>query len=233
MVPHHTTAHIDRQHPRVPRGVCGMRGHLGGRKTLPRPVGEHQDAGAGTRHDRREPLGTQSPDELVGLDHRLGAVRLVELVLGGREQQVRALRESRDEQRRTREIEDRVFARDLQRVEPRATEVDIVKSGTNTSGATPRCTSSFLCCGPCSSTQAIVRPPNRAGATLSGWPSSSVARRSSASAPISTSPARRPFAARSPDTTAAPDEPIPRPCGIALTASRRTPGIVRPNASYA
>ena len=49
----------------------------------------------------------------------------------------------------------------------------------------------------------------------------------------STSPASRPFAASRPATTAAPDDPMPRPCGIVLCASRRMPGISRPTASNA
>ncbi len=85
----------------------------------------------------------------------------------------------------------------------RASAVDMVATGTRTSGETPRCTASFLCCGPWPSTHAMVRPATSAGATLSGWPSISVARRRSASASISTVPARRPWAAMMPDTMAA------------------------------
>ena len=50
----------------------------------------------------------------------------------------------------------------------RARAVDMVVSGTTTSGETPRCTMSFLYWGPSAVIHAMVSPPNRAGATLSG-----------------------------------------------------------------
>ena len=113
----------------------------------------------------------------------------------------------------------------------RASAVDMTCSGTSTSGETPRCTISFLKRGPSGVTQAIVRPPKSAGATLSGWPSMSFASASSAWASSSTTPSSRPLAAMMPETMAAPDEPMPRPCGMLLRATRFSPGSATPTDS--
>ncbi len=104
--------------------------------------------------------------------------------------------------------------------------------------------------GPSAGVQESVSPPSRQAATLSGWPSSSVASAStasssSASAPPSTARGRR----RRPATIAAAEEPSPRPCGMrfaqttsqparlaaerveARPAGRGRPGAARPRAA--
>ena len=78
-----------------------------------------------------------------------------------------------------------------------------------------------------SSRQASVAPPSTAGAALSGWPSICVARSSTTSSDSASGSAISPRAATMPATTAAADEPSPRPCGIRLWHTRCRPGLRR------
>ena len=85
------------------------------------------------------------------------------------------------------------------------------------------------------SVQASVSPPSRQAATLSGWPSISVASASSAaSSSRSSPPTASARAATSPATIAAADEPSPRPCGMRLAQRQRAGrGGCPPSASKA
>src|SRR5712691_2182116 len=72
-----------------------------------------------------------------------------------------------------------------------------------------------------------LAPPNTAGATLSGWPSSSL--QSSASAAASSFSSSRAVAAAAPATVAAAEEPSPRATGMSESADRaRPPGTCCP-----
>ena len=81
------------------------------------------------------------------------------------------------------------------------------------------------------STQATVAPPNTAGATLSGWPSKSVARAKIRSSLRASGSAMRPRASMSPATAALADEPMPPPWGIRLTQRISKPACGAPTAS--
>ena len=75
------------------------------------------------------------------------------------------------------------------------------------------------------SVQAMVSPPSRHGATLSGWPSRSAGQRQHAGVVAALrrrrGPARGPAARRR--TIAAADEPSPRPCGMRLAQCSSSP----------
>src|SRR3569833_3649634 len=117
---------------------------------------------------------------------------------------------------------------------PRARSVARRASGTSATGRTPGVTFSLVSRGPEGVCQAIVRPPARHGATLSGWPSIRVASARTSSA-VNFSPSGcRARAARMPATVAAEEEPSPRACGMRLTQRIRSPGAaVPPMSPYA
>ena len=68
-----------------------------------------------------------------------------------------------------------------------------------------------------------VTPPVIAGAALSGCPSISVARSRTAWSSSASGSASSPRASSRPATTAAAEEPSPRPCGIRFVQCMRTP----------
>ena len=122
-----------------------------------------------------------------------------------------ARRERGDKQRGAPDVEHRVFERHLLRQQPaRALAVAISFSGTHTTTARSRPSGTRTLRPPATATA----PPAIDAATLSAWPSSSVAsRRSSRCAVWSGRPACT-RAAASPPTRAAPENPSPRPLGM-------------------
>ena len=132
---------------------------------------EHQHGRAGTRDDRGDTRRRASVvDQRDRLRHRRRAVRLVQPVLRRRQQQVGPLRQRRDEQRRAPGVGAR--RRDAGRrsgSSPRATSVDSGVGGTNTDRDHVGCDVEPDGCGAVRrSDQAIVKPPSRQAATLSG-----------------------------------------------------------------
>ena len=155
-----------------------------------------------------------------------GPVRLVQPVLGGREQQRRLGRERVHEQRGPRPALRAASAcGTVSGSSSRALAVEEVVLGTNTTGRSPGATGSRTAwAGPSAGVQARVSPPSRQAATLSGCPSSSAARPSSASSSrVSSPPSTSARAAIRPATIAAADEPRPRPCGIRFAQTTSQP----------
>ena len=98
-------------------------------------------------------------------------------------------------------------------------------AGTKTSARTRGSTAEGTAYHSPASRPQITKPPSRAGATLSGWPSRSAASRSrDASSSSSWPPATRARASATPATIAADDDPRPRLCGMTLRHVRRSPG---------
>ena len=102
---HCSTTEIDGQHERPPGGLGVSFQQRRGGQTLCRVAPEHEQAGSGAGHDRGQAVLSEQTDEHVGLGHRARAVRLVQTVLGRGEQQLRALDQRGDEQRRARHVE--------------------------------------------------------------------------------------------------------------------------------
>ena len=100
---------------------------------------------------------------------------------------------------------------------PRAAAVGIRRSGTRRAGRRSGCGSS-RCTE--SSSSAIVKPPNTAAATLSGWPSISAANANTEIGSASIPRSSRADAATTPATVAAADEPSPRSSGIRFRPRR-------------
>ena len=87
---------------------------------------------------------------------------------------------------------------------------------------------------PPASVQAMVKPPSTAGATLSGWPSISVASRITQSVPAAADSAGASApASRIPATIAAADEPRPLPWGMVFLQVSRMPGGSTPRSANA
>ena len=110
----------------------------------------------------------------------------------------------------------------------RALDVDTDVDGINAialmRGSTSTCTDSatlWLCCSSC---QAIVAPPKIAAATLSGWPSISLAKFNISSLLIRSLPPKTSArASDKPPTIALADDPRPRVCGITFKARSAIP----------
>ena len=118
---------------------------------------------------------------------------------------------------------------------PRATSVDSDSGGTNSAAPTRSSTGAPTAYHSSrSSRPEMTKPPCSAGATLSGWPSSSMASSSSAaSSRSSRPPSTSARASTSPPTMAAEDEPRPRACGMALWQLSRSPVGCPPRTSKA
>ena len=107
--------------------------------------------------------------------------------------------------------------------------VDDACEAVNSTARTSGCTSSRTADGiPPGWIQASVKPPSRAGATLSGWPSISVANCSNRSCVSSwPPPGSNPRPNSRPPTIAAAEDPCPPPCGMALRQRNQTGGKSR------
>src|SRR6266699_1882191 len=103
----------------------------------------------------------------------------------------------------------------------RARCVSTVNSGTANTSASDGCSGNGVTTRPSVSRSTRFAPPNTAGATLSGWPSSSLA--SSARAGASSLSPSSPTAAAAPATVAAAEEPSPRATGMSESAVRARP----------
>src|SRR5947208_13349371 len=103
----------------------------------------------------------------------------------------------------------------------RARFVSTVNSGTANTSASDGCIGNGVTTRPSGSRSTRLAPPNRAGGTLSGWPSSSLA--SSARAGASSLSPSSPTAAAAPATVAAAEEPRPRATGMSDSAVSARP----------
>src|SRR5215470_14686142 len=172
---------------------------------------EHRRPGAG--YHRGDARRAQAADQVAGGGHRRRAVILVQPVFGGVEQFLRPRGEGGDEQRRAFRAASACGTRAGS--SPRAASVDTGAGAMIATGLITAAGSSRTALAPVPVAQAIVSPPYRHGATLSGWPSSALASASAAAGPVPAPASAR--AASTPATIAAAEEPRPRPCGIWFT----------------
>ena len=109
---------------------------------------------------------------------------------------------------------------------PRATSVRTPYGGTKTTAEIAGSTGARWAQTTSPAWPETTNPPSSAGATLSGWPSSRLARARAAVVvqQLVRHPATSARASTMPPTIAAEDEPSPRLCGIAVGAAQAQPG---------
>ena len=184
---------------------------------------EGQDRRPGAGQHRCYPAAAQDLEIFRGRRHRRGALRLMKAVLGGRHEQVGTFGERHHQKRSPAEVETGIgvadFGQEAPPASPQSTNVPLewretdgcrgagapARRRTAASGRRSRSTTP-----PCR--QARPRRHCR-DAPRTPRPAAPGRRRTSEQ---EADCAMRPFAAASPPTTAAADEPSPRECGIAL-----------------